>query len=323
MTELEKRSKSTSDPSTEDRRIYQGILQPRGFPALPRGWSSEWETFLSADGKVQLFGVLHSRSAGPVRRVLVVSHGLGEHGGRYLHFPHFLEKHVDAVYCLDHRGHGRSEGLRGHVERFDLFSDDLALAIRRLGERLTKLHGAVEIHLVGHSLGGLIALRALLADTKLAVRSVALSAPLLGIRVEVPAIKKMLAGTLSRVWGSLQMLNELDARELSHDPAVVEAYLADRLVHKKITPRLYTQMVATYEVARRRDSGLAAPLLMLIPEEDRITDSGAAMNFFRGLKHRAKELKTYPGFYHEAFNETGKEKVFEDLAGWINRNAGS
>ncbi|MCM2323047.1 MAG: lysophospholipase [Oligoflexia bacterium] len=273
---------------------------------------------------MKLFSVLH---AAPLQkpltrppRVLVVSHGLGEHGGRYLHLPHFLAGAVDAVFCVDHRGHGRSEGLRGHVDRFDSYCDDLGLAIRRVAERYGS--GGAEIHVLGHSLGGLIALRTLLNEPELPVRSLILSAPLLGIRVEVPFVKKMAAVTLSKLWGSLQLLNELEPGDLTHDPAVSEAYVADRLVHKKITPRLFSEMVATIDKTRKKDSGLAQPLLLLIPAEDRITDAAAATAFFHGLKHEDKQLKTYPGFFHEALNEVGKEKVFQDLSAWILRNAG-
>jgi len=299
-----------------------GVIQPKGFPGLPEGWVSSWETFPSSDGKTRLFGVLHHPHedlwAGP--RTLLVVHGMGEHSGRYLHFPYYLGNSVDAVYAYDHRGHGRSEGLQGHIDQFDAFTEDLKLGIRRLDERLKNRFGKSEIHLFAHSLGGLIALQALFSDSKLPIESVALSAPLLGIRVEVPFVKKFAAVTLSRLWGSLQLLSEVNARYLSHDQEVVQAYLKDRLVHKKVTPRMFTEMTAAMENARKREIGWEYPVLMQLPEEDQVTNSETAIHFFRALKHRDKLLKTYPGFFHESFNEVRKELPFEDLQKWLNQH---
>jgi alpha-beta hydrolase superfamily lysophospholipase len=303
------------------KTIYQGILQPRGFPGLPEGWVSEWETFASSDSELQLFMASHHPTEWASPKALIVLHGMGEHGGRYLHFPHFLKGDVGAVFCLDHRGHGRSEGLRGHAASFDLFVEDAALAIRRVDEQLRKRFGRSEIHLFGHSMGGHIALRTALLHPNLPIRSLTVSAPLLGIKVPLPLAKRAGARVLSRVWSTLQMASEIDPSLVSHDTEVVEAYKADRLVHKKGTPRLYTELLAAIEDTMGRDSGISVPLQMLVPMRDQIVDPEAALSFFRNLKLRDKQLKTYPNFFHESFNEIGKEQAFEDLRAWINQHS--
>jgi alpha-beta hydrolase superfamily lysophospholipase len=282
-------SSPTLNPQS-DRHYYQGVVQPKGFPSLPQGWVSEWETFPSSDGSLQLYSVLHHPSEWKSHQVLVVLHGLGEHGGRYLHVPHFVQSVVGAVFCLDHRGHGRSEGLRGHVDRFDDYADDAALAIARIEEQVRKRFGQSEIHLLGHSMGGLITLRTLFLHPSLPIRSASASASLLGIRAEVPKLKKWAGKALSRVWGSLHMNSELDATQLSHDKEVITS---------------------------KRDSGIQHPLQFLVPLQDKIVDPDTQLEFFRNLKLRDKALKTYPTFYHESFNEIGKEQVFEDLVSWI------
>jgi alpha-beta hydrolase superfamily lysophospholipase len=129
------------------------------------------------------------------------------------------------------------------------------------------------------------------------------------------------AEVLNRTWASLQLSNEIDESRLSHDKNVCEAYRMDRLVHNKITPRLYSSMVETMNQAAKRGEGISVPLLMMVPLEDRITDPDAALRFFKNLKHRDKELKTYPGFYHESLNELEKQKPFEDLRSWIQRHS--
>ena len=296
---------------------YQGSLQPKSFPGLPNGWTTEWETFPAADGKLQLFLVSHHPEKWTSPRALIILHGLGEHGGRYLHFPHFLESEVGSVFMLDHRGHGRSEGIRGHAENFDTFADDAAAAIRRVDELLRKRFGRSEIHLFAHSMGGLVALRTLLLHPGLPIESASICAPLLGVKVQLPLFKRAGAYALARLWGSLHMSNELDPKLISHDSEVVEAYVQDRLVHSKGTPRFYVEMKRAIADTLKRDSGIDVPIQFLIPMQDQIVDPEAALKFFRALKLREKRLRTYPGFYHEAFNEIGKEQAFEDLRSWI------
>src|SRR5271155_2712257 len=96
-----------------------GVIQPAGFPPIPQDWTTRIETYPSYDDQLRLFSAIHQRKTLPTGkkplRVLAIAHGIGEHGGRYLHFPHYLADTVDVVFCPDHRGHGRSEGLRGHV----------------------------------------------------------------------------------------------------------------------------------------------------------------------------------------------------------------
>jgi lysophospholipase len=207
--------------------------------------------------------------------------------------------------------------LRGHVDRFDSFADDVALAVSRLNDTLTKRFGKSEIHLLGHSMGGLIALRTLLKHPNIAFASVSISAPLLKIRVELPATKRAAAHLMSRVWGSFHMTSDLDASLLSHNKDVVEAYTSDRLVHKKGTPRFYTELQSAMADTLKKELSLQIPLQMLIPLQDQIVDPQTSLQFFRGLKLRDKLLKTYPDFFHEPFNETDKDHVFEDLKKWI------
>lgn len=301
-----------------------GIIQPKGFPTLPANWCSETETFdwVSAEpshSPQRLFAVLHHAKDWKSHRALVILHGHGEHGGRYLHVPHFIHSVVDAVYCPDFRGHGRSAGLRSHVERFDLYLQDSAQAIRRMDEKLKARFGKSEIFVLAHSMGGLIALRALLKFKDLPVKAASISAPLLAVKFPVPAIKKGAGRILSTVWGSLHMSSGLDPKKISHDPEVIDAYQEDRLVHGKVTPRFFVELEDAMEDLRVHSKNLSfeTPLQFLIPLEDQIVSSEVSIQFFNDLSHHDKQLKKYPGFYHESLNEVGKERVFEDILAWI------
>lgn len=236
-------------------------------------------------------------------------HGFGEHGGRYLHWPHYLKSSVDSVYCLDLRGHGRSEGLRGHVADFDDLTEDFAHALRR--------RSRTENHVVAHSLGAIVALRALHYYPDLPVKSLTLSAPCLELRAQVPFGQAVAAGALSRIWGSCHLDAGLDPAQLSRSPEVVAAYRRDRLVHSRITPRFYTEMKSAMRDTLRHCADVAVPTLMLVPMDDPVVNPDASVRFFGELQIKDRQIRMYRGFYHEPFNENGKETPFEDLRSWL------
>ena len=122
---------------------------------------------------------------------------------------------------------------------------------------------------------------------------------------------------ISKIWGSLQLKNELDPTTVSRDPAVVQAYISDRLNHNKATPGFYFEMVGAIQDTVKRRSGFAYPLQMLIAFHDLIVDQEASRRFFETLELPDKAMTQYPDYYHEIFNEPGKEKPFEELKKWI------
>jgi alpha-beta hydrolase superfamily lysophospholipase len=134
-------------------------------------------------------------------------------------------------------------------------------------------------------------------------------------------VKRVAAHALSAVWGGLQMATGLDARDLSHDPAVAAAVLNDMLTHRKGTPRLYTELKETMEKMRSHHKGFRHPLLFVIPLADKIVSPEAALTFAKKLdlgdNPNQKRIVEFPGFFHEPLNEVGKEKVFSEIKQWI------
>ncbi|MBI4925899.1 MAG: lysophospholipase [Bdellovibrio sp.] len=315
-----------------------GVCLPLGFPKLPEGWIVETESFISeavgfksetagfkyetagfksGDKKTKLFSITCRENLWKNSCSLIILHGLGEHCGRYLHLPHFMQSSFGAVFSYDQRGHGRSEGIRGHAEHFDVLAQDAALFVNQISAKLSKHFGASEIHVLGHSLGAHVALRMMFLNPNLPVKTLTLTSPFLAIKTKVPFYKKILANTLSTIWGSLQLDTALDVHTLSHDPEVVTAYQTDKLVHSKMTPRFYTTMLEAMRNTLHRESGLKPPVQFLVPLLDALVNPETSIRFYKNLKHREKRLKTYPNFFHEPVNEIGKEIVFEDIVSWV------
>ncbi|RYY70043.1 MAG: alpha/beta fold hydrolase, partial [Comamonadaceae bacterium] len=168
----------------------------------------------------------------PPRGQVLLVHGLGEHAGRYEHVANRLNDWGFAVRGYDHHGHGDSGGNRGALPEAMRLVDDLAdladNARRRMGPDVPLL-------LLGHSLGGLVA-AAVVARGMVQVDALVLSSPALATWLN--PVQKLLLAVVPKIAPNLAVGNGLDAAYLSHDPAVVDAYLADPRVHDRVSGRL-------------------------------------------------------------------------------------
>lgn len=251
------------------------------------------------------------------RAVVVVSHGLGEHSGRYDELARDFARAGLSTFALDHRGHGRSDGRRGHVRRFVRYLHDMEKFRRRV---VGVSRGVVPMLFLGHSLGGLIVIRYLQEYPGVASCGVVLSAPLLGFAQEVPRWKQRLAQVLYYGLPALPLSTDLNPEHLSHDRQVVEAYRRDPLVHDRITPRLFGEMLREMGVAFEKADQLRPAILLLVPSEDKLVRPDLMQRFAATVGAGPRiEVTTLPGLYHESLNETSRSRVVADVLGWIER----
>ncbi len=249
---------------------------------------------------------------GPPQADILLVHGLAEHMGRYAHVAEVFTKAGYQVTGVELRGHGESEGQRGHVDEWQQYVEDFRAASYKIGQ---------SHYVVAHSMGGLVTLDALRDHKGPEVLGVCVSNPLLGVAVKAPAIKVWSAGLLSKIWPTLSLGNELDTSDLSRDPEVIRRYEADSLVYKTITPRWYTEMLGA--IARvHGDAGKSTlPLLMLIGEADKITSVESSGAYYENYGAADKDCNRYPDLYHEIFNEPEKEEVLKNVVDWLKREA--
>lgn len=243
------------------------------------------------------------------RGTLLIVHGLGEHSARYRTMAADLRARGFSVYALDLRGHGRSQGRRGHVRSFlELVADVRAV--------LDVVGGAWPRFLLGHSLGGLVVLRVLQSASDKVATGAVLSAPALALPPNSPRWKRVLGTLLSPILPTLPLANGIDPLHLSHDPDVVAAYRSDPLVHDRVTPRFFTEASSAMARALAEADRVRVPLLLLAPGEDRVVAGAATLELADKLGERAT-LKRYPGLFHESLNELGRDAVVDDVAGWL------
>ena len=273
----------------------------------------ETNDYFSGHNNLKIF--YRNGSAHAEKARLVIAHGLGEHSGRYQEFAGRMISEGLSVWALDFCGHGRSEGKRGHIESFDQYLTDLDklvdIAVKDAAQD-------TKILLLGHSLGGLIALNyAIRFPHKL--DGLLLSSPALGLKVQVPAFKAVLGKFMSTVWPGLSMANELDSSKISHDRSVVDAYIQDPLVHARVTARWYTEFVSTMARTHQSAAAVSVPTLMQIAGNDFLVDAAASEDFFNRLQVEDKTIHVYSGLFHEIFNEKAAERtvVLDDLSAWI------
>lgn len=275
-------------------------------------------TFIGKGG-IEIF--FQSWIADRPKAVLVISHGQGEHSGRYTHILEELKGKGISVYALDHRGHGRSGGKRGHVDSWMDYIYDLKLYLNFVKEDNDDL----PVILMGHSMGGLIALKfALIYQDD--ISALILSSPLLTLSAKVPAWKGSMGKILSNYLPGIALPTGLDANLLSHDKDVVNKYVNDSLVHGMASARWLTEYIATRDECYSRAGEIKIPTLIFHGKSDGIVDYKGSETIFETIQTQKKDkaLHIFDGLYHETMNEleADRKRVLHITSSWIAEKAG-
>ena len=256
-----------------------------------------------------------TRTLKPLRGHIVLVHGLGEHMGRYQHVIQHLNDWGFAVRAYDQYGHGTASGKRGCLPSTDRLLDDLALVIDDTRKQMAAQdHANLPLILLGHSMGGLVAARFVSLNIR-PVDALVLSSPALGAKLK--AIDKLLLAVLPVIAPNLAVANGLNANKISHDPAVVKAYLADPLVHNKISPRLGKWIMDSGAATLQAASTWSVPTLLMFAGQDKLVDPAASRRFTELAPKSMLQSTCYEALYHEIFNEVDSSPVFAELEAWL------
>lgn len=281
-------------------------------PVRPAAQASSWRLPMP-DGQPLC---VHDWPLPRARGGVLVVHGLGEHASRYEQLARWFNAHGYAVRAWDQRGHGGSPGPRGVLSHPDDLLADLSVVHADYARTL----GSAPL-LLGHSMGGLVALRAVL-DERVAPKALVLSSPALRSHAS-PGLRR-LAAALAHVLPNLRLRNGLELERLSHDPRVVAAYRADALCHDRVSPRLadfiFRAGASCIDDARR----LETPTLLLVAGDDALVDASGSRDFSAAARTKKLTTRYFAALYHELFNEAepGRGQVLMQLEDWLAKMVG-
>jgi alpha-beta hydrolase superfamily lysophospholipase len=274
---------------------------------------STLSSFITRDGLHLAIQDWMPSPAVAVRGVVLLVHGLGEHAGRYEGVAEQLNSWGFAVRGYDQYGHGESAGVRGGLPSDTRLLDDLADV---MDDTRARMASDVPLILLGHSLGGLVAAR-LVALQMRPVQALVLSSPALDAGMN--AFQKMLVAVLPKLLPNLRVGNGLNPAYLSHDPAVVADYRADRLVHDRISARLARFIGEAGPATLAAASGWNVPTLLLYAGDDHLVSPAGSRRFAELAPQQVLDSACFDALYHEIFNELDAGPVFAALQRWLDQ----
>jgi acylglycerol lipase len=260
---------------------------------------------------IELFAQVWEPSVVSPRAVVCLVHGLGEHSSRYAHVAEAFEKEGFILFGFDHRGHGRSGGIRGHVSSIEDFLQDIDLLLEQARKRYPNL----PILLYGHSLGGILVLHYGL-KRKPDIKGVIATSPGLHTALEKQPVKIFMAKLLGSLMPGTTLPSGLDAKAISRDEAVVKKYQQDPLVHDKISLGFGKTMLGVTKWTLDHAGEFPLPLLLMHGKNDAIAYDTSSTEFAAALKDNCT-LVLWEGGYHEMHNEPEKAEVFKTMTMWM------
>ncbi|CAN5537889.1 alpha/beta hydrolase [soil metagenome] len=249
------------------------------------------------------------------RGVILLVHGFGEHSGRYNYLIEHLVPQGYVVHAFDLRGHGRSPGARGHINQWQELSDDLRAFITTVARTGTPQHPPLPHFLFGHSFGGLIALNYALQYPD-NLQGVVVSAPLLA-QAKISPFLITLSRVLQRVKPNLAVNVKMDVTTISRDPAEVQRYAKDPLIHSIGTPRTASEIEKAALWTLANATRWRLPLMLYHGNADRLVPITGSRQFYEQVTFPDKHWIEYEGGYHESHNDQDRTKLFGDMSTWL------
>ncbi len=275
---------------------------------------SHLTTFVATDGENLAVQDWPLEPEVRARGWVLLVHGLGEHAGRYDELAQLLNDWGFVVRGYDHYGHGESSGVRGTLPTQQRLVEDLTDILTSTRQRMPP---HMPLILLGHSMGGLVAAHSV-AQRLVDVQGLVLSSPALDPGLN--AVQKAVLALTRKYAPNLRLPNGLNPRWISHDPAVVQAYKADPLVHPWISGCLGAYIADAGPQVLAAAAQWTVPTLLMFAGDDHLVSPRGSLRFAQAAPARYVEAKVYPNHYHEIFNELDRAPVYARLQDWLARH---
>jgi lysophospholipase len=269
----------------------------------------ESQTVKARDG-IELFVRSYWPDQPAPGRVVYWVHGLGEHGGRHAHIAEVFAKNGWRMIVADLRGHGRSGGIPTYVKSFDDYADDIAAIWEQLG-----LNDAPPV-LLGHSMGGLVAVRTVQTGS-VHPSALVLSSPLLGLKLRVNPVTVMLGRILVHFYPTVRFSNGIDPANMTRDSEFAALRRGDALINKTVTAGWFVAMQSALQAAKEDASKVSLPVLALQGGNDQTTDPVALSDWWDRIRSIEKKLILFPNHVHELFFEPDWRETTLQMLNWL------
>lgn len=264
-------------------------------------------------GGMFLLHVLELASYGELRGCATILHDVGDHGGRYLDLAHVLAADGWAVALPDLRGHGRSEGPRGHSWGWLEVQRDIDAVLDHLAYQMPSMPQV----LIGVGLGATQALAHAIERPGRAEAIVACG-PLLAPSFHLPEKKGGLMGMFKKVGPESEGATGWSAEGRIGDAAEARAFAADELTHNVVTLRCGEMASEAAAKVKAGLAGLATPVLLLNGADDPFAPAQAA----QGLARDGLEVRVRDGARHDLFHDVGRDAVMDEVRAWLGERVG-
>lgn len=247
------------------------------------------------------------------KAVIALVHGFGEHVVRYDAMAAYYNARGYAMIGSDHRGHGQSEGRRGHTPDYQLFMDEIHELIDVCKER----YPGKPLIIYGHSMGGNLTLNYLMQNADPALQLTVVTSPWIRLVQEPPAFLKWIVNLVKKISPTFSQGKKIGTY-VSRVQEEVDLYMNDPLNHGTISVSLASAMFKACDRIEQFQGKLPVPALIMHAGDDQITSKVATESFVKQLKSKVT-MKIWPGLYHEIHNESIREQVYDYTIEWLDK----
>jgi alpha-beta hydrolase superfamily lysophospholipase len=247
--------------------------------------------------------------------VLLLLHGLGGHSGWYIDVGNALaERHIN-VYAVDHRGFGRSDGLSGHIDKYQAYIKDIHSIVVELHKR----HPNARVYILGHSMGGIFAAHFAATYPELLTGVIFLN-PWIQDPARLP-----LNYTIGIITGGLLRSRRLwqvagGSENMTTNAEAVRMLQEDTFWTRKMTATFLLQILFMRIAVPKLAKNISIPALVLQAEQDKAITIPASRTFYEVLASRDKTWISYPAYAHDSQLEADHTQLDDDIVNWMHKH---
>lgn len=263
------------------------------------------------DGSRRFAAEWREASDVPVKAVIAIVHGMGEHLGRYTHVAKMFTENGYAAFSFDQCGHGRTEGKRGHTTSYDALLDGVGAMLAEAQQR----YPGLPIYIFAHSMGGNVAINYILRR-KPNIAGAIVTGPWLKLAFNPPPLQVIAARIVQRLFPAYTTNRPMKGDHLTSDPVMIKRYQEDPLGHGSITARFFFSVQTAGLWALKHASEWKVPLLLMHGGNDKVTSINASRQFAESVGPLCTFME-WPDYKHELHNELEREDVFDVMLEWL------